>query len=101
MMWLFFSLIWASPSALASGFAVQQQGAEVGTQGHTGATLKDSAEAAWFNPALLADGDGLRVSLGATFAAASIRATALDTSPDAPWVSETESGLSVPPPPVR
>jgi len=57
----------------------------------------DDGGAAWFNPAALADGQGLRTSLGVTLAFPTLHAEALAFAPDAPWEADTESAVSPPP----
>lgn len=63
------------PAALAGGFEVAQQSATAGGTGHASTGRDDDAAAAWFSPAALADGGGLRVAVGAAVAAARIEAT--------------------------
>jgi long-chain fatty acid transport protein len=91
------TLLLFGSTSFGSGYRVQQQGAEAGGMAHTGTTQSTSADSAWFNPALLTDDRGWAGSLGATLASARITATALETSPDAPWRAQTQSGLSIPP----
>lgn len=94
---LFFAVLLGPQTTWASGYSLQQQGAETGSMGHTGSTLQDSAEAAWFNPSLLTDDGGWRLSTGATLVRSRLSATALETSPDAPWSVKTEPSLSLAP----
>ena len=86
------ALLWTA-TAQAGGFEVAQQSAAAGGSGHAGAARSDDPECAWYNPAALADGRGLRLSLGVALAFPQIHAEATDGS----WTSDTESGVSTPP----
>ena len=61
-------------SAWAGGFEVAQQSAVAGGTGHASTARSDDPAAAWFDPAALADGGGLRVAVGAAVAAATLTA---------------------------
>jgi long-chain fatty acid transport protein len=79
----------ASPAA-AGGFAVAEQSASAGGAGGTGAARSDDPSAAWYNPAALVDGAGVRVGAGLTAAMARLHAEAMDAS----WSESTEGGAA-------
>ncbi len=81
----------------ASGFEVSQQSAVAGGTGHASTARSEDAAAAWFNPAALTDGQGLRIAVGATVAISSLQAQAAESAPDAPWTADTTHGPAVPP----
>lgn len=81
----------------AAGFEVPWQSARVSGMGGAGTALSEDAAAAWYNPAALADGGGLRVAAGLSVASAHVQAEALPESPDAPWESRTEGPPGLPP----
>lgn len=83
--------------ARAGGFEVAQQGAAAGGTAHAGTALVDRAESAWFNPAALADGAGLRVSLGLTIASSTANATSLPGAALPAWSATTTNPLGTPP----
>ena len=83
--------------ARAGGFELAQQGAAASGVGHAGVARTEDPAAAWFNPAALADGGGLRVGLGASLGGSTIVATALDGAADGPWEARTNNALSAPP----
>ncbi len=84
-------LLLAAPSpAAAGGFAVAEQSASAGGAGGTGAARSDDPSAAWYNPAALVDGAGVRIGAGLIAAMASLRAEAMDDS----WSESTEGGAS-------
>ena len=84
-------LVLAAPSpAAAGGFAVAEQSASAGGAGGTGAARSDDPSAAWYNPAALVDGAGVRIGAGLTAAMASLHAEAMDDS----WSESTEGGAS-------
>jgi long-chain fatty acid transport protein len=89
-------VVWIA-AAFAGGFEVAPQGASTGGLAHAGTALTDRAESAWFNPAALADGGGLRVGLGATFALSRVRATSLPDAADGPWEATSVTPVGVPP----
>lgn len=76
--------------ARAGGFAVAEQSASAGGAGGTGAARSDDPSAAWYNPAALVDGAGVRIGAGLTAAMASLHAEAMDGS----WSESTEQGAS-------
>jgi len=83
--------------AAASGYEIVQQSARAGGTGSASTARQDDSGAAWFNPAALADGRGLRMALGVTLAFPTLHAEALAFAPDAPWEVDTESAVSPPP----
>lgn len=84
-----FSLLAAAAgSARAGGFEVAEQSASAGGAGGTGAAREADPSAAWYNPAALVDGAGVRIGAGLTAAIASLHATAMDGS----WSESTEGG---------
>jgi long-subunit fatty acid transport protein len=91
------ALALAPAAARAAGFEVAQQGAVAAGMGSAATAVDGDAAAAWFNPAALADGGGLRAGLGVTLAFSTIHAAALPTAPDAPWSASTRNGVSTPP----
>lgn len=95
VLWLLASTL--NGPTFASGYAVQQQSAQAAGLGYAATALSDSPAAAFYNPALLTDDEGLRMSLGFSLAASTITAQSLDASPDAPWTAKTRSGVSTPP----
>jgi len=80
----------AAAPARAGGFAVAEQSASAGGAGGTGAARSDDPSAAWYNPAALVDGAGIRIGAGLTAVMASLRAEAMDDS----WSAATEGGAS-------
>jgi long-chain fatty acid transport protein len=84
-------------AAAAAGFEVAQQGAVAAGMGSAATAVDGDAAAAWFNPAALADGGGLRTGLGVSLAFSTIHASALAAAPDAPWQATTRNGVSTPP----
>lgn len=82
--------------AFAGGYEVVQQSAVAAGTGSASTARDDDAGAAWFNPAALADGGGLRTGLGITFALTSIHAESQSGAPDAPWAADTDNPLSTP-----
>jgi long-chain fatty acid transport protein len=83
--------------AFAGGYEIVQQSAVAGGTGSASTAREDDAGAAWFNPAALADGRGLRTALGVTLAFPTLHAEGLPLAPDAPWEADTESAVSPPP----
>lgn len=79
--------------ARAGGFAVATQSATAGGTGAAGTARDDDAGAAWYNPAALADGAGLRVGIGLLAARPSLTARAMDGS----WETHNDAGWSTPP----
>lgn len=82
----------APGSARAGGFAVSEQSAVAGGSGGASTARSDDAGAAWYNPAALADGGGLRIGAGLFAALASVSAEGLGGE----WSAETERGLKMP-----
>jgi len=78
----------AAASARAGGFEVAEQSASAGGAGGTGAARSDDPSAAWYNPAALVDGAGVRIGAGLTAAMASLHAEAMDGA----WSESTEGG---------
>ena len=95
-LWFVLTLIlWLSGhSVLAGGFEVVQQSALSSGAGGASTARSDAAGAAWYNPAALADGKGMRLALGATLAMSVNQAEALKSAPDSPWSAETNNGVS-------
>lgn len=83
--------------AAAGGYEIVQQSAVAGGTGSASTAREDDVGAAWFNPAALADGLGLRSAIGVTLAFPTLHAEALPLAPDAPWAADTESAVSPPP----
>jgi len=83
-----FALLAAGGTARAGGFEVAEQSASAGGAGGTGAARSDDPSAAWYNPAALVDGGGVRIGAGLTAAMASLHASAMDGS----WSETTEGG---------
>jgi long-chain fatty acid transport protein len=83
----------APAAAIAGGFAVAEQSAVAGGTAGAGTARADDAGAAWYNPAALADGGGLRVGVGVLAAMPSLRAQAADGA----WRADSESSISTPP----
>jgi long-chain fatty acid transport protein len=86
--WL--SLLGAAASAAAGGFAVGDQSVSAGGTGGAGAARSEDPGAAWYNPAALADGAGLRVGVGLIAAMSSLHAEAMDGS----WSEDSQQGAS-------
>ena len=80
-------------TAHAGGFALVEQSAVAGGTGGAGTARSSDPAAAWYNPAALADGRGLKASAGILLAMPSLSAHALDGA----WHQETESSLRTPP----
>ena len=79
--------------ARAGGFSLSEQNPVAGGTAGAGTARADDAGAAWYNPAALADGGGLRVGIGAMAALPALRVEAADDS----WQTDSESGMSTPP----
>ncbi|MDQ7007330.1 MAG: outer membrane protein transport protein [Acidobacteriota bacterium] len=58
------ALLFAAPSALASGFAVSEQGAKASGQAVAFVARADDASAVWYNPAAITKLEGNAASLG-------------------------------------
>jgi len=78
-------------SASAGGYAVSEQSAVAGGTGGASTARADDSGAAWYNPAALADGGGLRLGIGVMAALASLSASGDDFS------AESESDVKTPP----
>lgn len=83
----------AISSARAGGFAVAEQSATAGGTAGASTARSDDPGAAWYNPAALADGGGVRFGIGIMAAMPSLRAEAMDGA----WQTDSESGVSTPP----
>jgi long-subunit fatty acid transport protein len=81
-----------SAAALAGGFEVAQQSGAAGGTGHAGTARVDAA-AGWFNPAALADSEGVRLAVGAAVARSAIRST----DSEGAWESRSDNALGTPP----
>jgi long-chain fatty acid transport protein len=81
----------ASTPALAGGYAVSEQSAVAGGTGGASTARADDAGAAWYNPAALADGGGLRLGFGV------IAATAQLSASGDGFDADSESQLKTPP----
>ncbi len=86
-------LLAAVGTASAGGFSVAEQSALAGGTAGASTARDDDAGAAWYNPAALADGGGLRFGLGMLAAMPSIHAQAMDGT----WQTDADSGVSTPP----
>jgi long-chain fatty acid transport protein len=84
-------VLWTA--AWAGGFELPAQGAVAGGMAHVGTALGGRADAAWFNPAGLADGGGFRLAAGAAVAVS--RVTAVDLG--GAWEATTNAPPAVPP----
>lgn len=80
-------------SANAAGFAVAEQSPVAAGTGGAAVARTNDPSAAWYNPAALADGFGLRVGLGLTLALPAVEVEASDNTIS----GETDSPLSTPP----
>ncbi len=78
-------------SANAGGFELAQQGAAAAGVGHAGVAGPGDGSAAWFNPAAIADGGGLRATVGISLGGSTVRATGDG------WEGQTDNPLSTPP----
>jgi long-chain fatty acid transport protein len=83
------ALLLAPSAAYAGGTAIAQQNAVSSATGGAGAARDDDAGAAWYDPAALADGGGLRMGLMLAFARPALQARSDDgtwsTDSDAKW----------------
>jgi long-chain fatty acid transport protein len=79
--------------ASAAGFALVEQSAVAGATGGAGVARSTDPAAAWYNPAALADGGGLRAAAGILIAVPQLSARALDGR----WDEQTVGGPSTPP----
>ena len=81
----------------AGGFELAQQGAVAGGTAHASTARRDEASSAWFNPAALVDGAGLRLQLGLSVAFARIRSVSLAEAAGEPWDEVSITAPSTPP----
>lgn len=81
---------------LAGGSEVAQQSAVATATGSAGTARPDDPSLAWFNPAGLANGGGLKAALGVTLGMTSFHAEATADAEDGPWEADTESGVATP-----
>jgi long-chain fatty acid transport protein len=88
------AILAASP-AYAGGLGVGEQNAVSSGTGGAGAARTDDPGAAWYAPAALADGGGLRVGLSLALARPALEAQSMSGS-DA-WTAENERAWSTPP----
>jgi len=80
-------------AAHAGGFEVSEQTAVASGTGGAGVARDGDPGAAWYDPAALADGGGLRFDLSLVFARPSLEARALDGS----WSTSNEAAWATPP----
>ncbi len=80
-------------TASAGGFSVAEQSAVAGGTAGASTARADDAGAAWYNPAALADGGGVRLGFGMLAAMPTIHAEAMDGA----WQTDASSGISMPP----
>jgi long-chain fatty acid transport protein len=80
-------------TAHAGGFEVAEQTAVASGTGGAGVARGDDPGAAWYDPAALADGGGLRFDLSLVFAHPALEARALDGS----WTTSNLSAWATPP----
>src|SRR5688500_15296020 len=83
-------ILLGAATASAGGFAVGDQSVSAGGTGGAGAARSEDPSAAWYNPAALADGGGVRVGLGLIAAVSSLHAEAMDGS----WSEDSTHGAS-------
>jgi long-chain fatty acid transport protein len=83
----------AAAPASAGGYALSEQSAVAGGTGGASTARSDDAGAAWYNPAALADGGGLRLGAGFIAARAQLSVTASDGS----FSADSEPSLETPP----
>ena len=76
-----------------AGFEISEQSARAAGTANAGTAREGDPSAAWYNPAALVDGAGLRIGLGATMALPQLYARATDHS----WSGKSQSSVSVPP----
>ncbi len=84
--------ILAAP-AYAGGLGVGEQNAVSSGTGGAGAARTDDPGSAWYAPAALADGGGLRIGLSLALARPALEAQSMDDS----WTAKNERGWSTPP----
>ncbi|HTM20725.1 MAG TPA: outer membrane protein transport protein [Kofleriaceae bacterium] len=86
-------LLAVAGAARAGGFEVAEQSAAAGGTAGAATAREGDPGAAWYNPAALADGGGLRVGLGLLAAMPSVSASAMDGS----WSAGSQNGPATPP----
>ncbi len=82
-------------AALASGPEIAEASAVAAGTGGASTARSGDPGAAFFNPAALADGAGLRLGMGAVFAASSVSAKRADGADESPFSVETTGGIRV------
>ena len=94
MRWfIIISLLPFSSLVNAAGFAVAEQSPVAAGTGGAAVARTNDPSAAWYNPAALADGYGLRLGLGLTLALPAVEVEASNNT----ITGETDSPLSTPP----
>ncbi len=93
----FSTFVLVASSALGGGYEVAQQSAVAAGTGSAGTARSNDASAAWYNPAALADGKGLRAALGAAFVMSAIHGESRPEAQESPWSADTDNGISTPP----
>lgn len=88
------TLALTASTAWAGGLGVGEQNAVSSGTGGAGAARTDDPGAAWYAPAALADGGGLRLGLSLALARPALEARGADGMP---WTTENERGWSTPP----
>jgi len=83
--------------AWAGGFEIAEQSAAAAGAANASTARSGDPSAAWFNPAALADGGGLRVGAGMSLAASQVHSEAAPAAADGPWQADTDNGISTPP----
>jgi long-chain fatty acid transport protein len=87
------AFLFLAPSAQAAGSEIPDQSASAsGTAGASTARASDPA-AAFFNPAALVDGRGLRVGVGSAFAVAALRSESAPGAPGAAFAIDAQGSL--------
>ena len=84
---LLLALVLAPSRVTAAGFAISEQSPAAGGTGGAGVARSADGGAAWYNPAALADGGGLRASFGLLLAFPMISSASLDGA----WEEQTNS----------
>jgi long-chain fatty acid transport protein len=86
------ALGWPALAGAAGTEIADQSASASGTGGASTARTADPA-AAYFNPAALADGQGLRIGLGSSFALASLSASSSPGAPPPAFAIDSEGGV--------
>ncbi|MDH5491553.1 MAG: outer membrane protein transport protein [Myxococcales bacterium] len=89
------ALLLPARAARAGGYEIPHQAAASAARGGTGTGRAGDPAAAWYCPAALADGGGLRLQVGVAGAASAIDARSNLDAPDAPWSASSVHGPSV------